>query len=140
MRLQLRTIQAVYGTLIMACGMAFLVWSRLWPEAMSVATYGYAAYDTDAEIWALAYISAGALVLIGAGAGSIWRGAFAARMLAFVLLGVMSYLLALSAWDADNGAPVVIFSALFFGPAAAIFGVLTVCEHRAGRGHGDGRD
>lgn len=133
MRVQLRTVQAVYGALICVCGIAFLFWSRLWPEAMDVGTYGYAAYDTDAEIWSLAYVSAGALVVIGAGAGPIWPLAVAARMLGFALLAAMSWLLTASAWHAPTGAPVVIFSALFFGPAAVLQAVLTAVEYRAAR-------
>lgn len=133
MRVQLRAVQIVYGALIAACGVAFLVWARLWPEAMAVQTYGYAAYDTDAEIWALAYVSAGGMIVIGAGAGGLWWGGYWARLLGYALLALMSYLLALSAWPAPHGAPVVIFSAFFFGPAAVLQAALTVREMRAGR-------
>jgi hypothetical protein len=133
MSVQLRMVQAVYGALIGFCGVAFLLWSRLWPSAMDVGTYGYAAYDTDAEIWSLAYVSAGMLIVVGALAAPIWVGSVAARVAGFGMLLMMSCILAMSAWHAPNGAPVVIFSALFFAPAAAIFAALTVVEYRRDR-------
>ena len=125
-------VQTVYGALIAACGLAFWFWSRLWPDAMSPATYGYAAYDTEAEIWAMAYMGAGAMIVAGSAVDGLWRAAPLARASAFALLLVMSYVLALSAWDAPNGAPVVIFSSLFFGPVAAIFLALNVAAYLSG--------
>jgi hypothetical protein len=122
-------VQTVYGALIALCGLAFWFWARLWPDAMSPATYGYAAYDTEAEIWAMAYLGAGSLVVAGAAVDPLWRAAALARGAAFLLLLIMSYVLAVSAWDAPNGAPIVIFSALFFGPVAALFLALNVAAY-----------
>ena len=124
-------VQRVYGGLIALCGGAFFLWARLWPDAMAVQTYGYSAYDTDAEIWAFAYVGAGLLVMLGAAVDRVWRWAPASRAAGTALLFVMSYLLAQSAWSAPHGAPIVIFSALFFGPVAAIFLAQNVKSWRA---------
>lgn len=129
-------VQTIYGGLIAICGLAFWAWAKLWPDAMSPATYGYAAYDTEAEIWAMAYMGAGALIVAGAAVNHLGRVAALARASAFALLLVMSYVLAVSAWAAPNGAPVVIFSSLFFGPVAAIFIRINLSAYLAG--HRDG--
>lgn len=130
-------IQTIYGILIALCGLAFWFWARLWPAAMAPETYGYAAYDTEAEIWAMAYMGAGGMVVAGAAVDGLWRLAPLARAVGFALLLVMSYTLALSAWDAPHGAPVVIFSSLFFGPVAALFLRLNLAAYAMGsRGGG----
>lgn len=132
------TYQLTYGVLIALCGMAFWLWATTWPEAMSITTYGYAAFETDAEIWALAYVAAGALVVGGCAVDRTWILAPVARAVAFSMLLIMSYLLARSAWDAPHGAPVVIFSALYFGPAAAGFVVLNLRDYAARLRRGGG--
>jgi len=131
-------VQRVYGGLIALCGFAFFVWARMWPDAMAVETYGYAAYDTDAEIWAFAYVAAGLLVMLGGAVDRVWRHAALPRAGGTAQLFVMSILLALSSWNAPHGAPVVIFSALFFGPVAAILFGINVRSLRAGMRDGGG--
>lgn len=128
--ISLARVQIVHGSLIALCGLAFLIWARLWPAAMTPNAYGYAAYDMSAEAWSLAYVSAGALVVIGASMAGQWALALAARVSGLALLVAMSYILVVSAWGANEGAPVVIFSAFYFGPVSAILIALTLADRR----------
>jgi hypothetical protein len=97
-------------------GIAFGVLSVIDPESMGPAVYGARAYAIPAEAWALGFVSAAALVIFGVhinGRRPTFTPIIRLIGIAF-LMGMFGYL-AHSAWGAEDGEPIVIFSILFFG-------------------------
>jgi hypothetical protein len=101
----------------MACGAGFLVAARIAPEAMSSNVYGQAAYDIDAETWAMGFVAAHMLVLYGIHING--RAAFspALRVVGYLFLLAMFGYFIVSAMAAPDGMIVVIFGGLFFVPS-----------------------
>jgi hypothetical protein len=97
-------------------GIAFGVLSAVDPESMGPTVYGARAYAIPAEAWALGFVSASSLVIYGLHINGR-RPMFTPilRLIGIAFLMWMFGFLAISAWGADDGEPIVIFSVLFFG-------------------------
>jgi len=102
---------------MMWCGVALLVAARIIPGAMAPDVYGQAAYDIDAETWALGFISAPLLVIYGIHINGRLRFSPALRIAGYLcLLGMFVYLIC-SAWHSPDGFIIVAFGAFFFVPS-----------------------
>jgi hypothetical protein len=111
-----RSDQWSFALRMFGCGFLFFVASSVWPEAMPIGVYGEAAYDIDAETWALGFMAAAGLVLYGVHINGRWRWSPLLRIAGHgFLLAMFAYLVA-SALFAPFGSVVVIFGGLFFIP------------------------
>jgi len=99
------------------CGVAFLIAAKLMPDAMAPNVYGQAAYDIDAETWALGFIAAPLLVIYGIHINGRALFSPALRIIGYLcLLGLFVYLIC-SAWHSPDGFIIVAFGGFFFVPS-----------------------
>lgn len=104
-------------TKILLVGVAFLVLSFAWPDAMSPNVYGARAHAVPAEVWALGFISAAGLVIYGLHInGRMPLFTPLLRLVGLAFLFAQFGYLAYSALFAPDGEVVLIFSVLFFMP------------------------
>lgn len=110
------------STLIFAVGVAFLVRSLVYPDAMSPDVYGAKAYAVPAEIWSLGFMSASGLVIYGLHInGRMPRVTPLLRLAGLTFLVGQFGFLAWSAFHAKGGEAVTLFSVLFFIPLLGHF-------------------
>ena len=133
-----RSEQLFFAWRVFLCGLAFFIASAFWPSPMAPAVYGIAAYDIQAEAWAVGFMSSSALVLWGVTINGRWYYSPFVRMTGFAALLVMFLVLSISAMSAPMGSVVVIFGGLFFVPDCIRFLRLNIIDAMAR--HDTGRD
>lgn len=102
---------------ILLVGVAFFAMSLLASDVMSLDQYGAMANAIPPGIWALGFIAASGLVLYALHInGRKPRFTPLIRLVGLGFLLMLFVLLALSAWTAEGGYTIVVFSALFFIP------------------------
>ncbi len=117
--------QAWWAKRLFFVGVAFLLSELVLGNSMSPRTYGFAAYDVDASMWAQGFMAASALVLYGLfinGRWPLWSPLM--RLAGWIMLSGLFLFLAISAWTAEDGLHIVIFAVVFFLPRTIPYAVM----------------
>jgi hypothetical protein len=116
-----RPVQFFFAGQIFLCGFLFFVADMIGLNSMPLAVYGAAAYDIDAEVWALGFMSAPLMVMVGVLINGRRRWSPIPRASGWLMLLLMSSYLGVSAWSSDAGAHVTIYALVMVAPASALF-------------------
>ncbi|MDX5370200.1 MAG: hypothetical protein LPL29_12580 [Alphaproteobacteria bacterium] len=114
--------QALLAKQTFCLGLGFFLTELIWGGAMTATTYGYPAYDIDAEIWATGQMVGAASVLYGLIINGRWpRWSPMLRVGGWALLTWMFSYLAASAAFAEDGRHITLVCLVLFVPFQAYY-------------------
>lgn len=112
-------------------GLFFLLIDTFATQAMVPQVYGQRAYQVDASIWAMLFMSSNAVTLRGLQINGRWKYSPLLRIVGYTSLSLLFVVLIVSSLTAPYGVPIWGISLLYFLPTTLWFLKIAVQDHRA---------